>query len=57
VRVLTINVQNDEREPRRLEVLNRGLRELMPRSGCRPVAWSRRVVLARLERSVPWIPA
>jgi len=28
VRVLTINVQNDEGDPRRSEVLNRGLREL-----------------------------
>jgi endonuclease/exonuclease/phosphatase family metal-dependent hydrolase len=30
LRVLTINVQNDEGEPRRTELLNRGLRDLAP---------------------------
>ena len=30
LRVLTLNVQNDEGDPRRMDVLNRGLRELKP---------------------------
>jgi len=30
LRVLTLNVQNDEGDPRRIEVLNQGLRELKP---------------------------
>ena len=40
LRALTLNVQNDEGDPRRTGLLNQELRRLAPGGAARPASWS-----------------